>query len=334
MDSVEQSYRLCSKAPLANAPSWTSKEYRRFLMTERGDVYLRYPNLDRETVPVYLIQGVVTDRGQPPMKTSICITVVVNDVNDCHPKFTFPALTNNTVLVKLPIHRGEPLVQLHATDYDIYENGELRFGFAEETDDTVANLFAIHPQSGLMVSKYSLQLKDLEYLAPSNSILKQAYVVKIKVTDMGTPPLISYASLRIRFQMRVDEIIDKSFPSLQEQLLLEQHQLQNNEAYPSDLFTEYTSGRAESTQSSDSTVWRSGMIFIILCVFFLVLLLILATLLLAIFTRRTLRPSTLNTHCPAGIPIVTTTSAPITFRHAPSALLVSPLHHHQNHNYQ
>ncbi|VDL57857.1 unnamed protein product, partial [Hymenolepis diminuta] len=233
-----------------------------------------------------------------------------------------------------PIHRGEPLVQLHATDYDIYENGELRFGFAEETDDTVANLFAIHPQSGLMVSKYSLQLKDLEYLAPSNSILKQAYIVKIKVTDMGTPPLISYASLRIRFQMRVDEIIDKSFPSLQEQLLLEQHQLQNNEAYPSDLFTEYTSGRAESTQSSDSTVWRSGMIFIILCVFFLVLLLILATLLLAIFTRRTLRPSTLNTHCPAGIPIVTTTSAPITFRHAPSALLVSPLHHHQNHNYQ
>ncbi|VDN99277.1 unnamed protein product, partial [Rodentolepis nana] len=181
MESVEQSYRLCSRAPLAGVPSWTSKEYRRFLMTERGDVYLRYPSLDRETVPVYLVQGVVTDRGQPPMKTPFCITVVVNDVNDCHPKFTFPALTNNTVFVRLPIHRGEPLVQLHATDYDIYENGELRFGFAEEMEDTVANLFAIHPQSGLMVSKYSLQLKDLEYLASSNSVLKQSYMVKIKV---------------------------------------------------------------------------------------------------------------------------------------------------------
>ncbi len=70
-------------------------------MTERGDVYLRYPNLDRETVPVYIIQGAVTDRGHPPQKTTFCATVVVNDINDSHPKFTFPALTNNTVIVRL-----------------------------------------------------------------------------------------------------------------------------------------------------------------------------------------------------------------------------------------
>ena len=73
----------------------------RFLMTERGDIYLRYPNLDRETVPVYLVQGLVADRGHPPQRTTFCAIVVVNDVNDCHPKFTFPALTNNTVLVRL-----------------------------------------------------------------------------------------------------------------------------------------------------------------------------------------------------------------------------------------
>lgn len=80
-----------------------------------------------------------------------------------------------------PIHRGEPLVQLHATDHDIFENGELRFELAEEKEDTVANLFAVHPKSGLIVSKYSLQLKDLDFLAPSKSVMKQTFIVKIKV---------------------------------------------------------------------------------------------------------------------------------------------------------
>ncbi|VDO16232.1 unnamed protein product [Rodentolepis nana] len=151
---------------------------------------------------------------------------------------------------------------------------------------------------------------------------------------MGTPPLNSYASLRVRFQLRSDETVGKSFPSLQEQLLLEQQQLQNNEPYPSDLFDDYAPGRTESSQSPDRNAWRFSIIFIILCAFFLILLLIMAILLLAIFTRRTLLLPSLNAHCPTRIPIVTTASAPITFRHAPSALLVSPLHHHQNHNYQ
>ncbi|KAM7538365.1 hypothetical protein Aperf_G00000074670 [Anoplocephala perfoliata] len=331
VETVENAYRLCSKTPLTNAPSFTSKE---FLMTERGDVYLRYPNLDRETVPVYLIQGAVTDRGQPPQKSTFCITVVINDVNDCHPKFTFPALTNNTVLVRLPIHRGEPLIQLHATDYDIFENGEVRFGFAEETEDTVANLFAVHPKSGLMVSKYSLQLKDLDFLAPSKSVVRQTFTVKIKVTDMGSPPLVSYASLRVRFQTRLDTSIEQSFPSLQEQLLMEQQRLKNNEPYLADLFDESLSVQAEPTRSSDRAPWRSSIIFIILCAFFLVLLLVLAILLLAIFARCSMRPPPSASNDTRGIPSFTTASATLTSRRPLSSLLVSPLHHHQNHNYQ
>lgn len=70
-------------------------------MTEKGDIYLRYPNLDRESVPVYLIQGAALDRGNPPQKTMFCATVVVNDFNDSQPKFIFPALTKNTIIAKL-----------------------------------------------------------------------------------------------------------------------------------------------------------------------------------------------------------------------------------------
>uniref|UniRef100_A0A5K3FCI1 Cadherin domain-containing protein n=2 Tax=Mesocestoides corti TaxID=53468 RepID=A0A5K3FCI1_MESCO len=101
VQTVKKAYRLCSRIPMNHAPSWASKEYRRFLMTEKGDVFLRYPNLDRETTPVYMIQGVVADRGHPPKRTTFCITIAVDDINDCHPKFTFPASFNNTVLVRM-----------------------------------------------------------------------------------------------------------------------------------------------------------------------------------------------------------------------------------------
>ncbi|VDM32506.1 unnamed protein product [Hydatigera taeniaeformis] len=324
---VDKTHRLCSRAPLKFAPSWTSKEYRRFLMTERGDIYLRYSNLDRETVPVYLIQGSVTDRGHPPQSTTFCATVVVKDVNDCHPKFTFPALTNNTVLVRLPILRGEPLVQLHATDNDANENGEVRFGFAEESESSVASLFDIHPYTGLMVSKYNLQLRDLEFVGSPASILKQTHVVRIKVVDQGTPSLISYANLRVRFQMRSNSEVKADFPSLKEQLILQRRQQHHQTADP---YEEYRGLQAETTRSFDRTTWRSSVVFIILCAFFLVLLLFLAVLLLAIFIRRSLHP--LSPY------ISTTTSSSVTAttasRRAPLALFISPMHHHQNPNYQ
>nr|CDS17036.1 protocadherin 8 [Echinococcus granulosus] len=328
VNSVEKAHRLCSRAPLKYTPSWTSKEYRRFFMTERGDLYLRYPNLDRETVPVYLIQGMVTDRGHPPQRTTFCATVVVKDVNDCHPKFTFPALTNNTVLVRLPIHRGEPLVQLHATDNDANENGELHFAFAEEPESSVANLFDIHPFTGLMVSKYNLQLGDLEFLGPTLSILKQTHAVRIKVADLGTPSLASYANLRVRFQVRSNGNLEADFPSLKEQLFLQRWQQQHQTADP---FEEYGALQADLTRSFNRTTWRSSVVFIILCAFFLILLLLLAVLLLAIFIRRSLHP--LSPYSPT-----TTTASALTAaaasRRVPMTLFVSPMHHHQNPNYQ
>ena len=70
---------------------------------------------------------------------------------------------------------------MHAVDNDILENGELRFSFVDEPNSSVAGLFAIHPYSGLMVSKYSLQLKDLRFLGSTSAIMKTTYTVKIKV---------------------------------------------------------------------------------------------------------------------------------------------------------
>ncbi len=70
-------------------------------------------------------------------------------------------------------------MQLHANDYDAYENGELRFAFSEDSDASLSSLFAIHAHSGLMVSQYSLQPKDLELVSPS--AIKQTHTLKIKV---------------------------------------------------------------------------------------------------------------------------------------------------------
>ncbi|KAL5968316.1 Protocadherin alpha-10 [Taenia solium] len=249
---VEKAHRMCSRASLKYAPSWTSKEYRR------------------------------------------------------------------------PLLRGEPLVQLHATDNDADANGELRFAFAEEPENSAASLFDIHPYTGLIVSKYNLQLRDLEFIGSPTSILKQTHAV----ADLGTPSLVSYANLRVRFQMRQNPPVKADFPSLKEQLLLQRRQQQHQTADP---FEEHGTLQAESTRSLDRTSWRSSVIFIILCAFFLVLLLFLAVLLLAVFIRRSLHP--LSPYIPATT-ATSALSATATSRRAPMTLFISPMHHHQNPNYQ
>lgn len=79
-----------------------------------------------------------------------------------------------------PMLRGEPLIQLHAMDYDVYENGDLRFAFSEDSEAAITGLFAIHAYSGLIVSQYSLRPRDLDFLGPS--ALNQTHTLKVKVS--------------------------------------------------------------------------------------------------------------------------------------------------------
>ncbi|VDD82884.1 unnamed protein product [Mesocestoides corti] len=219
-----------------------------------------------------------------------------------------------------PISRGQPLIQLHATDYDANENGELRFAFAEDSDSSLTSLFAIHPFSGLVVSKYSLQPKDLEFLGQVPLLLKQTHTLRIRVSDLGTPSLASYAILRLNFQVRSNHALEAVLPSLREQQILQQQ-------HPIDLFDEY-GGVAPEVETPAQGTRKNDLSFFVLCAFFVFLLLLFLAVLLFIVLNR--RPECLaSVLCPTTI---TTTTETRTHR-LPLAPFVSPLCH-ENRNCQ
>lgn len=100
---------------------------------------------------------------------------------------------------------------------------------------------------------------------------------------MGMPPLVSYATLRLRFQVRINHD-NFEFPSI-----LEQMQQQNVGHSISSLFDEHGGARTEEL-SREGGNRRTNLVFVIFCALFLIVLLFLTVVVLVIFGRRS-RPS-------------------------------------------
>ncbi|XP_060682957.1 protocadherin Fat 4 [Hemiscyllium ocellatum] len=81
-------------------------------------------DLDREVVERVMIDVIASDKGEPPLSSSISITVIITDVNDNSPIFTENIYT---VTVDENIARGSDLLIVSATDSDEGKNGQVRY---------------------------------------------------------------------------------------------------------------------------------------------------------------------------------------------------------------
>ncbi|XP_012875827.1 PREDICTED: protocadherin beta-18-like [Dipodomys ordii] len=144
-------------------------------------------SLDRESRAEYNITITVTDLGTPRLQTQHTFTLQVSDVNDNAPEFTQSSYTlwvreNNSPA----LHIGT----ISATDRDSGSNAQLTYSLLpgpQPGADAAAALVSINADSGQL---FALRALDYEAL--------QAFEVRVRAADRGSPPLSSQALVRVQ----------------------------------------------------------------------------------------------------------------------------------------
>lgn len=99
--------------------------------------------VDRETTPSYDLTVMCMDGGNPPLNTSVQITVQIEDANDNAPEFTQQRYTRT---MSEGQKKDEFVVQVSAGDKDTGVNGAVRYSI----DPSYSKYFTIDPESGVI----------------------------------------------------------------------------------------------------------------------------------------------------------------------------------------
>ena len=138
---------------------------------------------DRENPPPASqleVTVVATDRGAPPMSSSISVHVEIGDANDNAPVFLTSSYTSS---IREDTTIGTSLLQLSATDRDIGLNGAVRYVILEGDDNQD---FRVDSHLGHLYVQ-----KRLDYER------KQHYELHVEARDMGTPIYADVAVISI-----------------------------------------------------------------------------------------------------------------------------------------
>ncbi|XP_036005287.1 cadherin EGF LAG seven-pass G-type receptor 1 isoform X4 [Fundulus heteroclitus] len=133
--------------------------------------------LDRENVPVYDLTAFAVDKGVPPLKASVSVHVVIQDVNDNAPVFKQDELFFK-VKENSPV--GSVIAQITANDPDEGTNAEIMYQIVEGNNPVVFDL--------------ELLTGDLTALADLDYETKTEFVIVVQATS---PPLVSRATVHI-----------------------------------------------------------------------------------------------------------------------------------------
>lgn len=134
--------------------------------------------LDRENVPVYNLKAFAVDKGVPPLKASVPIHVVVQDINDNAPVFEKDELF---IDVKENSPVGSVVTRITAVDPDEGTNAQIMYQIVE---GNVPEVFQLDIFNGDLTA-----LTDLDYET------KTEYVIVVQATSA---PLVSRATVHIR----------------------------------------------------------------------------------------------------------------------------------------
>ncbi|XP_076446357.1 protocadherin-9-like [Babylonia areolata] len=144
-------------------------------------------SLDREAVASYTFLILAADGSGPSALTgTLTVSLSVSDVNDNVPVFSRDSF-NLTVMETAPV--GTVFGHVAASDGDVGRNGQLTYRFSLLTSSEVTDLFSLNSTSGEVSVAGVLQYES--------GRIFQCVVV---VMDLGVPPQVSQASLRIHVQ--------------------------------------------------------------------------------------------------------------------------------------
>ncbi|CAF4266328.1 unnamed protein product, partial [Didymodactylos carnosus] len=152
--AVDEDYGLLSVQTYELHPSTSPFRLIKSSLTNKPILKLIEP-LDRETIASYTLHLYAFDGGQPPLSSEQKLLIQVTDVNDNAPIFDYH-LYNRTVQENETVENL--LLQVHATDKDIDENG--RITYTLDGGDNGDKIFKINEQTGEIFLKSSLDYEQ------------------------------------------------------------------------------------------------------------------------------------------------------------------------------
>ncbi|XP_078299997.1 protocadherin gamma-B2-like [Panthera onca] len=158
--------------------------------------------LDREENPEYNITIMATDRGKPPLSSSINITLHIADVNDNAPVF-------EQVFYLVHIAENNPpgasIAQVRASDPDLGPNGRVSYSIVASDLEprALASYVSVSAQSGVVFAQRAFDHEQL-----------RAFELTVQARDQGSPALSANVSLRVLVGDRNDNAPRVLYPAL------------------------------------------------------------------------------------------------------------------------
>lgn len=147
--------------------------------TVDGDVRL-IGELDREELSNYTVTVVATDKGVPPLSSSMDVTMIVLDVNDNTPSFSQNIYD---IEVEENILTGTDVIQVFASDADDGSNGQIRFSISSGNTNSD---FRIDSVTGVISVAKRLDRET-----------RSAYSLVVQAADRGSSPRVDHATVNI-----------------------------------------------------------------------------------------------------------------------------------------
>ncbi|KAB5554191.1 hypothetical protein PHYPO_G00047350 [Pangasianodon hypophthalmus] len=154
-----------------------------FAISENSGLVTSAAILDRETASEIILNISAKDQGLQPKISYTTLIVNITDVNDQVPTFT-----QNMYHISPVEHSpaGSELLLLSAIDTDLGANGTVRFTFDPDTPVNVQELFRLDAVTGRLSTTSELDREE-----------QGSYLLYVKATDGGSPPLHSNAKVNI-----------------------------------------------------------------------------------------------------------------------------------------
>uniref|UniRef100_A0A8C6NJE5 Protocadherin Fat 4 n=1 Tax=Nothobranchius furzeri TaxID=105023 RepID=A0A8C6NJE5_NOTFU len=149
------------------------------ISTIDGDVRL-VGELDREELSNYTLTVVATDKGEPPLSSTMDITMMVLDVNDNTPSFSQNIYD---IEIEENILTGSDIIQVFASDADDGTNGQIRFSVAGGNTN---NDFRIDSVTGVISVAKQLDRET-----------QSTYSLVVQATDRGSSPRLDRSTVNI-----------------------------------------------------------------------------------------------------------------------------------------
>ncbi|XP_069619752.1 protocadherin gamma-C5-like isoform X11 [Ranitomeya imitator] len=156
--------------------------------------------LDREEKQEHHLILTAIDGGEPARSGTCRITIVVLDINDNPPVF-------NQSVYKISIRENLPLntviLTLNATDQDDGANGEIQFSFDDHTSESALEIFSLNEQNGEISINAHVDFEEQSF-----------YELSIKAIDKGFPSLQGNCIVQVEIKDVNDNRPDITFTSV------------------------------------------------------------------------------------------------------------------------